>query len=350
MVLAFRFLLASFVLVAAWGHSVSAQPFVPGTPPPGGMGPGALGPPPANPSPVDLLPPPQQVAIKCAQKVGTDAREFARCAGGYIILPAKAQATLDCAVSSKDKAEFAKCSAMVAGIRLSDEQRILASCAMQSDGDQNGFISCAGSGLVSRQLTPQQMALVQCAGNSNGNATAFASCSATKLIGPGLSREQRVAVECAAESGGDATGFATCAGTKFLNTNLNPEQRIAVECVVETGGQPYAAAGCIATQLLSRELQKCTSGQWGGSGGCFGDTNDAFGKNGWLARSFGEIAGGPHSIVRDPALVFGGPNSVFRNPGQLAGGPNSVINNPAQLARPVTIGKIGGHRVCVPWC
>ena len=320
------------------------------TPPPGSMGIGAIAPSPLNPSPVDLLPPPQQVAIKCAQRVGQDTREFARCTGGYIILPSKAQATIDCAVSSQTETEFAMCGAIVAGVRLSREQQITARCAMDSEGDSDSFVSCTGTGLLANQLTPQQQAIVQCGANANGSYSAFAACSATHIIGPRLSREQRIAVECAAESGADSTAFAACAGTQYLNIGLNPEQRVAVECVGATGGQPYAAAGCIATRLLTRELEKCTSGQWGGSGGCFGDTNDVFGKDGWLARSFNDIAGGSHSVVHDPALLFGGPNSVFRNPGQLAGGPNSVIRNPAQLLQPVTVGRIGGHRVCVPWC
>src|ERR1700730_1789318 len=112
----------------------------------------------------------------------------------------------------------------------------------------------------------------------------FATCAGTGILGPRLSRGQRAAIECTAESGGDPTGFATCAGNKMLNSQLNPEQQIAVKCIVETGGQPYAAAACTASRLTLRELQKCSDGI--GGHGCFGDSNDLVGQDGWTARTF----------------------------------------------------------------
>jgi hypothetical protein len=186
------------------------------------------------------------------------------------------------------------------------------------------------------------------------------------LLGNNLSKEQKVAVQCAAESGGDATSFATCAGANMINLQLNPEQQIAVQCLVSTGGQPYAAAGCMASRLTARELVKCMERGIGGDG-CFGDSNDLVGKNGWVARTFGQITGGPNSIinnpgqiwggdnsfVRNPGQIFGGDNSFVRNPGQIWGGPNSVFNNPGQLLphpNPITVGNIGGKRICIPWC
>lgn len=280
---------------------------------------------------VQLTGPVQQIAINCAQRSGTDVRAFEACAQNNVILPQRTQAVLDCAVSSRDSQTFAECAAPNLGVKLTDKQRVIADCAMQSAGDEDEFISCAGSGLVGQNLTSDQRAVLNCAADANGDASDFAACSASKIIGPRLSRDQRAAVECAAQSNGDATGFATCAGTKFLNLNLNPEQQIAVQCVVETGGQPYAAAGCIATQLTGRELEKCAQNGFGGDRGCFGDNNDLVGRNGWTARTVSQIAGGPNSVVRNPAQVFGGPNSVFNNPGQFAGGPNSVVNNPGQI-------------------
>jgi hypothetical protein len=159
--------------------------------------------------------------------------------------------------------------------------------------------------------------------------------------------------------------FATCAGANMFNLNLNAEQQIAVQCVVSTGGQPYAAAGCIATRLTARELTKCIDHGIGGSDGCFGDNNDLVGRNGWTARTMGQIAGGPNSIIRNPDQIWGGNNSFVRNPGQIWGGNNSfvrnpsqfwggnnsIFNNPSQLVpKPLEVGKIGGHRVCIPWC
>ncbi|MGF9763994.1 hypothetical protein AAII07_53680 [Microvirga sp. 0TCS3.31] len=150
----------------------------------------------------------------------------------------------------------------------------------------------------------------------------------------------------------------------MFNLQLNPEQQIAVQCVVSTGGTPPAAAGCIASRLTARELTKCLTDGIGGRG-CFGDTNDLVGRDGWLRRNLGQIAGGPNSIinnpgqiwggdnsfVRNPSQIWGGDNSFVRNPSQLWGGNNSIFNNPGQLApKPLQLGSIGGKRICLPWC
>jgi len=131
------------------------------------------------------------------------------------------------------------------------------------------------------------------------------------------------------------------------------------------GRAAYAAAGCIATRLTGRELMKCFTDGVGGSRGCFGDNNDLFGRNGWTARTIGQLAGGPNSVIRNPGQIWGGDNSFLRNPGQIWGGSNSfvrnpsqfwggnnsIFNNPSQLApKPVTLGSIGGKRICLPWC
>jgi hypothetical protein len=158
--------------------------------------------------------------------------------------------------------------------------------------------------------------------------------------------------------------MASCAGANMFNLQVNPEQQIAIQCVVSTGGQPYAAAGCIASRLTARELTKCLTDGIGGRG-CFGDTNDLVGRNGWVRRTMGQVAGGPNSVVNNPDQIWGGDNSFVRNPGQILGGSNSfarnpsqfwggnnsIFNNPQQLApKPVTLGNIGGKRICLPWC
>jgi hypothetical protein len=307
----------------------------------------------------------QQLAWQCAQRSGGSVDAFAYCAGQNVILPENEQALLDCAVSSRVTSDFAACAAPLVGIQLNDDQKIVADCAMRSGGDTSDFASCAGSALVGRELTPDQQAILNCAEEANGDSSDFATCSASRIVGPHLSREQEIAIRCAAESQGDSTALATCAGANMFNLNLNPEQQIAVQCVVSTGGQPYAAAGCMATRLTARELTKCLEHGIGGSEGCFGDSNELIGQNGWTARTMRQIAGGPNSVIRNPDQIWGGNNSFVRNPGQIWGGNNSfvrnpsqfwgdnnsIFNNPSQLApRPLEVGKIGGHRVCVPWC
>ena len=70
----------------------------------------------------------------------------------------------------------------------------------------------------------------------------------------------------------------------------------------------------------------------------------------WLGNPE-QIWGGDNSFVRNPGQIWGGSNSFVRNPSQFWGGNNSVFNNPAQLAPPpVTLGTVGGHRICLPWC
>src|SRR5690606_12398097 len=151
---------------------------------------------------------------------------------------------------------------------------------------------CAGSGILGRQLTPDQQAVLKCAADTRGDLDQFAGCSGSRLFGGHLSKEQQVALQCAAESRGDATTMAACAGANMFNLQLNPEQQIVVQCVVSTGGQPHAAAGCIASRLTLRELTKCLTDGIGGKG-CFGESNDLIGRNGWVARTMGQIVGGP---------------------------------------------------------
>lgn len=309
----------------------------------------------------------QDLAIACAQRARLDVAAFAGCSGQQVILPKNQQAVLDCAVNNRDAKSFAECAAPNLGMKLSADQKTLASCAMKASGDEDEFFSCAGSQWAGRNLNADQKAVLSCAKDAD-DATHFATCAGTKLLGNHATKEQKVALRCAAESDGDVTNVAVCIGANMVSLQLNPEQQIAVQCVVSTGGQPYAAAGCMASRLTARELTKCFTSGFGGSDGCFGDNNDLVGKNGWTARTMGQIAGGPNSVVnnpgqiwggdnsfvRNPAQIWGGPNSFVRNPSQIWGGSNSIFNNPGQLlpqAPPaLQLGTVGGKRICLPWC
>lgn len=375
-----------------------------------------------------------QLARQCASKVGLDATSFAACTGRQVVLPASLHKVVECAVQSRETEGFAKCAAGPLGIRLSDDQQTAATCAMDSGGNRNEFVQCAGAAfldrnlnrdqqrvlscaskadgdlqsftgcasralgshlsedqttaancaikskgdrddfivcaggaLLNQKLNSEQRKVLQCAASADGESGRFVGCAAPALLGQNASREQKVAVQCAAESGGEVDSFVACAGANMLNLQLNAEQQIAVQCVVSTGGQPHAAAGCIATRLTARELIKCAANGIGGRDGCFGDNNDLVGKNGWSARTFGQIAGGPNSVINDPGQIWGGDNSFVRNPGQIWGGSNSFVRNPAQIfggsnsvfnnpgqllpsPRPLTLGNVGGKRICLPWC
>jgi hypothetical protein len=307
----------------------------------------------------------EKAVLACAANPGQTAASFIACASPQF-LEGEQRAVFDCAISAVDVASFATCAAPNASIKISDDQRILVRCALSSNGDEADFATCAGSTFLQRGLGERERAVLACAANSHGDSGDFAGCAANKLLPANLSREQQIAVRCAVESGGDPGTFGGCAAANMFSLQLNPEQQIAVQCVVGTGGAPPAAAGCIASRLTLRELTKCLSDGIGGKG-CFGDSNDLVGKDGFMGRTLAQIAGGPNSLinnpgqiwggdnsfVRNPGQIFGGPNSFVRNPSQIFGGPNSVFNNPGQLLpspKPVQLGTVGGKRICLPWC
>lgn len=307
----------------------------------------------------------EKAILDCAAK-NTDAVQFGECAATRFMGRAE-KAVVDCAMSASDPAAFALCAAPNVGVKMSNDQRVLAKCAMQSSGDSTAFANCAGAGFLAGNLGPNERKVLGCAAGANGDTSRFAACSANALFGDKLSKEQQIAVQCAAQSQGDPTGFATCAGANLFGMQLNAEQQIAIQCVVGTGGNPPAAAGCMASRLTARELSKCLSDGIGGRDGCFGDNNDLVGKNGFVGRTLGQIAGGHNSIINNPGQIWGGDNSFLRNPGQIWGGPNSFVRNPAQIwggpnsvfrnpsqllpqPRPMQIGTVGGKRICLPWC
>ncbi|MGV7219393.1 hypothetical protein [Bradyrhizobium sp. UFLA05-112] len=87
---------------------------------------------------------PQRTADECARRDGPDVSQFAGRADQQVILPQSQQGLLDSAVSNRDGSSFASCAALHLGIQLSDNQRILAQCAMRSNGDRAAFLGCAG--------------------------------------------------------------------------------------------------------------------------------------------------------------------------------------------------------------
>ncbi|MBP2302452.1 hypothetical protein [Azospirillum picis] len=298
-------------------------------------------------------------ALQCAQMTQQDRQpdvdSFLSCTRGAIVLDRDSMTLVNCAEQSDgSKDQLAECAArgVIAG-KLSEDQIRTISCASENYDDRDNFLGCLGNEFIGRRLNTQQRAVLTCAAENSGDSSDFAICAGEALLGDNLSPEAQAAIGCAVESQGDIQQFGGCAVNKFLDLGLNPEQQIALECVVSSGGQPYVAAGCAASRLTARELEKCAQNGFGGSDGCFGDNNDLVGKNGFLVRNVAGLAGGPNSMVRDPLQVLGGPGSVFNNPRQVLGGPNSVPN---QLLRgvpsppPIEVGKIGNHRICIPWC
>lgn len=301
--------------------------------------------------------------VECAQAHGSDSRELIGCAGGIFLRPAQA-AAVACASSAADAAAFATCAANSGAVSLSNDQRRLVACGAQSKGEGKAFATCLGNAALADHLGQREQDLLACAAGSSGSTVSFAACAAPGMFNAKLSREQAVALQCAAESGGNAASFGACAATNFFNLRLNPEQQIIVQCVASTGGQPYVAAGCMGSRLTARELTKCMSNGFGGKSGCFGDNNDLVGKNGWVSRTFGDLAKVPGAILvnpgliwagdidflREPGKVFGGSNSFFNKPGQIFGGPNSVFHTPGQVFDSVKNPGKALKNICGKWC
>jgi hypothetical protein len=304
----------------------------------------------------------ERAILDCGASANGNSEEFVRCSAPQF-MGRQEKAVLDCAVNSASVDAFAACALPNTSVKMSNDQRIVARCGLQSKGDPAAFAACAGSGFAVSNLGPRERAVVSCAGSANGDKGKFAGCAAEALLGGQMSREQQVALRCAAESGGSADVALGCAGANMFNLQMTPEQQIAVQCVVASGGTPAPAAGCMASRLTIRELTKCMTDGVGGKG-CFGDSNDLVGKNGWVRKTMGQIAGGPNSLInnpdqiwggdnsfaRNPGQIFGGDNSFVRNPGQIFGGSNSVFHKPGQLLPKPKISFGGGKRKCKPFC
>lgn len=298
-------------------------------------------------------------AIQCAQLLAQNrnlnTQTFLTCTRGALALSQDSATLLSCVEqANSDTNQLALCAGRnIIGAKLNQDQMKAIGCITQSGGQANVFASCVADGFASNHLSQDQQKVLNCAISTGGNTHQFGSCTAQQFFGNRLTPEAEVAITCAVQSGGNVQGFGGCAANHFLRLNLNPEQQIALQCVMSSGGQPYVAAGCTASQLTTRELQKCISDGIGGSRGCFGDNNDLVGRNGFVVRNIAALAGGPNSVIRDPGQILGGPNSVFNNPRQVLGGPNSAINAALRNVPsppPIQLGKIGKHRVCIPWC
>lgn len=304
----------------------------------------------------------EKAILDCAASANGDSEDFVRCSAPQF-MGRQEKAVLECAVSANSVDAFATCAVPNTSVKMSEDQRIVARCGLQSKGDASAFATCAGSAFAVNNLGQREQAVLSCAGSANGDKGKFAGCAAEALFGGQMSREQQVALRCAAESGGNPDSAIGCAAANMFNLQMTPEQQIAVQCVVASGGTPAPAAGCMASRLTIRELTKCMTDGVGGKG-CFGDSNDLVGKNGWVRKTMGQITGGPNSLihnpdqiwggdnsfVRNPGQIFGGDNSFVRNPGQIFGGSNSVFHNPSQLLPRPKISFGGGKHKCKPFC
>ena len=167
-----------------------------------------------------------KLASQCARRTGLDLGAFVGCTGQQVILPERQQALLDCAVTKAAPQAFAECAARESGIRLSDDQRLLASCAVTSKGDVSAFASCRGAAFANRALTGNEKAVLACAAASSASAESFVSCAAPHF----LAGQQKEVLDCAVSSS-DAVSFAACAAPS-AGIKMSNDQRIVAKCAL----------------------------------------------------------------------------------------------------------------------
>lgn len=210
-------------------------------------------------------------AQACARQAGLDVAAFAGCAGQQIILPRNEQAVLDCAVSSIDTPTFANCAAPKLGIRLSDDQRVVAGCATTAGGDAARFASCAGGQYLNRALTADERAILACGAQAPSDPEAFARCASGRF----LAREQQAALNCAL-SQSDAAGFALCAAPNVA-LPISDDQRILARCAFSSEGDPGAFALCAGGAFAGRQLTPDQQAVLGCAAGANGDSGQFMG-------------------------------------------------------------------------
>ncbi|MDW9812101.1 hypothetical protein [Sinorhizobium meliloti] len=337
----------------------------------------------------------EEIATACAEKAGLDVVNFSSCTGGRVILSPRQQEMLDCATSSEDTAKFATCAAPLMGVKVSKRQEKLAACAIESQGESDEFINCAGGALLSRQASTS----LKCYRDSEGNTRTFAECAALSIVGDsiteqqkraiaclaqnegdvvgcaaeeaGLSEEQKAMVDCAVRSNGTTSGFIDCAGgavvdrylgrdaqtalrcaadsdrpedfavcaaTGILGQNASKEQRIALTCAADSGGDLEQMAVCAGANMLNIEMGLNAEQQIAVQ--CLVSTGgQPYAAAGCMAsrltaRELTKCF--TDGVGRDGC--FGDNNDLVGRNGwtartlrQIGGGPNSVINRPDQI-------------------
>lgn len=272
----------------------------------------------------------QIAGMRCAA-TSHSAATFVDCVGlkGKIDLRNGENARLlKCAAKSAEgKTPSSSCQNLAEAItrHFTPEQRAVLGCAEKRRESKNTLYECLEP-IVDSRLSAEQKAALSCLRKSE-SVGRFATCFGRLVLGGKLSEEQVAAIDCASSTT-SAFGFAGSAVNKLAGAKLTPEQELAASCVAETGGQLYVAAGCAAVRLTVRELEKClTAGV--GQDGCFGDSNDLVGKDGWTTRTLRNAAG---DIVHGPG-----------SSNDLVGSDGFVVKTVSNAIRDITEGVGSGH-------
>jgi hypothetical protein len=282
---------------------------------------------------------------------------------------------------------------------LGKEFTAFADCSTRfpSTSQRLEFISCLSLPSLPPEQRANAEAAVSCYAGSSGDGYKLAGCFLAKRVKVG--GDLGMAAQCYLEGGANALGMVAClAGDK-----INAELKIAIQCA-QTTSEAITFGVCVAGQLTVKELVQC-QGKRFAQGNCFGENNE-FRR---LARSLLGTDIGEKSVIADvmnvqldvvafqvkaieTAITFAdnagreiqkgtedvgreldigrrnvereynkGINDLNRNlidMAQLAGKTaDDVISEVKKIKElipkpppPIEVGKVGGHRVCIPWC
>lgn len=319
------------------------------------------------------LPASTQIAIGCTKK--GDARGVA-CAL-EAALPASAREILDCQRNARGNSKNAAlCTAKALGNK---EVALYSACFEDSKDDWQQGALC-----VMKDKIPKEAAQAIGCIQHGGSTSAIAGC----VLTGNLPKELQLPVQCVAEAAGDPVGVGIC----LAADGLTPDQRIGLQCAMSSGGEPTTFATCTLGRLAVKEFTQCLDKKFG-EANCFGENNDIrrLVKN-LLGQDIhsGTVAGqflnaqlevvkftvgmaqatskGLESLVNNASReserfvqnvgreVERAGQNIAREGGnaiQWFGdrtGLSSIKVPPITPPPPIEAGKIGGTRVCIPWC
>jgi uncharacterized membrane protein len=281
----------------------------------------------------------QRIILNCVEETDT-AASLAICATKNHI-SGDAARIADCSLrysEHKQTVSFARC---IGGGRIGEKEARLVDCAIENRGNYSAVGLCAAG----TNLTADERRLYDCIADNYNDYRAAGLC----VAGKGLSDDQRRVANCVMHNRGSYVQMGVCAA----GGNLTAEQQVFVQCAASTGGQPYAFAGCVGTQLTLNELDKCISHGIGGSG-CFGSNNTAvkFVQNAWKDVTKGP--GPSNDLLGRDGIVRRTLRGTERDLRQGPGPGHDVVGRDGFVRRnappPIEVGRVGGHRVCIPWC
>lgn len=319
------------------------------------------------------LPSSAQIVMGCAQKDGSRGVACALEAA----LPDSARAILDCQRNARGNSKNAAlCTAKALG---SKDVVLYSACFEDSKDDWQQGALC-----VMKDKIPKEAAQAIGCIQHGGSTSAIAGC----VVAGNLPNEFQKPAQCVAEAAGDPVGVGIC----LAADGLTPDQRIGLQCAMSSGGEPTTFATCTLGRLAVKEFTQCLDKKFG-EANCFGENNEIrklvknlLGQDIHSGTVAGQLLNAQLEVVKFTvgfAQATGkGLENLVNNAGregerfvqnvgrevERAGqniareggnaikwfgdrtGLSSIKVPPISPPPPIEVGKIGGTRVCIPWC